>query len=111
MAMALSRRRGTDFNNDGKPDLAVANYSSHDVSVLSGKGDGTFQAAVNYGVGVAAYSVAVGDFNGDNKPDLAIAKDGGVSILLGRGDGTFQVALGYGAGTNPNAVVKGDFNG
>ena len=40
-----------DFNGDGKLDLAVANYESNNVSMLLGNGDGTFQAAVNYGAG------------------------------------------------------------
>src|SRR5437588_9731442 len=40
-----------DFNGDGKPDLAVANNGSNNVSVLLGNGDGTFQAATNFGVG------------------------------------------------------------
>ena len=62
-----------DFNGDGKPDLAVANSGSNNVSVLLGNGDGTFQAAVNYAAGNAPNSVAVGDFNGDGKADLAVA--------------------------------------
>src|ERR1700687_290324 len=52
-----------DFNGDGKPDLAVANSGSNDVSVLLGNGDGTFQAAVNYAAGSVPSSVTVGDFN------------------------------------------------
>jgi len=40
-----------DFNGDGRPDLAVANFYSDNVSVLLGNGDGTFQNAVNYDVG------------------------------------------------------------
>ena len=40
-----------DFNGDGKPDLAVANYGSNTVSVLLGNGDGTFQAAMSYDSG------------------------------------------------------------
>ena len=61
-----------DFNGDGKADLAVAN-TGDSVSVLLGNGDGTFQAAVNYGAGRSSQSVAVGDFNGDGKADLAVA--------------------------------------
>jgi hypothetical protein len=38
-----------DLNGDGALDLAVANYTSNDVSVLLGNGDGTFQTAMNYG--------------------------------------------------------------
>jgi hypothetical protein len=63
----------SDFNRDGKLDLAVANYGSNDVSVLIGNGDGTFHDAVNYGTGMQPLSVAVGDFNGDGKLDLVVA--------------------------------------
>jgi len=31
-----------DFNGDGKPDLAVANNSTSNISVLLGNGDGTW---------------------------------------------------------------------
>ena len=102
-----------DFNGDGKLDLAVANSFDNFVSVLLGKGDGTFQAAVNYGTGSGPLSVAVGDFNGDGKLDLVVtnAFDNNVSVLLGNGDGTFQAAVNYGAGSAPNSVAVGDFNG
>src|SRR5207244_1520872 len=35
-----------DFNGDGKLDLVVSNIKSNTVSVLLGKGDGTFRPAV-----------------------------------------------------------------
>jgi hypothetical protein len=63
-----------DVNGDGKPDLAVANYSSNDVGVLLGNGDGTFQAATIYSsAGVDDFGLAVADVNGDGKPDLLTA--------------------------------------
>jgi len=62
-----------DFNQDGVPDLVVANIDSDDVSVLLGNGNGTFQVARNFGVLVRPSFVAVGDFNGDGKPDLAVS--------------------------------------
>ena len=102
-----------DVNGDGRPDLAVANFTSNNVSVLLGNGDGTFQPARSYGAGTNPNSVAVGDVNGDGRPDLAVANASGntVSVLLGNGDGTFQPARSYGAGTNPQSVAVGDFNG
>jgi hypothetical protein len=48
-----------DFNGDGKPDLAVANSVSNDVSVLLGNGDGSFQAARNFSAGISPVSVAI----------------------------------------------------
>jgi len=75
-----------DFNADGRPDLAVANQGSSNVSILlgNGGGGGTFQAAVNYAAGSGPVSVAVGDFNGDGSPDLAVANfnSNNVSVLL-----------------------------
>jgi predicted NUDIX family NTP pyrophosphohydrolase len=102
-----------DFNEDGLPDLAVANFNSNDVSVLLGNGDGSFQAAQDFGAGNFPHSVAVGDFNGDGLQDLAVANaySANVSVLLGNGDGSFQAARNFGAGFSPDSVVVGDFNG
>jgi hypothetical protein len=101
-----------DFNGDGKLDLVATNFNANNVSVLLGNGDGTFQAAVDYGVGLGPHSVVVGDFNGDGKLDLAVANMIGnnVSVLLGKGDGTFQVATVYNTGSAPSSVTVGDFN-
>jgi len=73
-----------DFNGDGKPDLAVANEYSDNVSVLLGNGDGSFQAAQNFGADNHPFSVAVGDFNGDGKPDLAVVNgySANISVLI-----------------------------
>src|SRR5207302_6303930 len=107
-----------DFNGDGRPDLAVANYGSMQqpgttITVMLGNGDGTFRAATTNTVDRNPSFVVVGDFNGDGKLDLAAANSGSytVSVLLGNGNGTFQPALTFAAGTNPYSVAVGDFNG
>src|SRR5215510_8638865 len=107
-----------DFNGDGVQDLVVANsgdFDSGNISVLLGNGDGTFQAAVNFGAGNNPSSIAVGDFNGDGIQDLTVAHgffgSNSVSVLLGNGDGTFQEAVNFGAGIFPVSVAVGDFNG
>ena len=92
-----------DFNGDGIPDLAVANNLSGDVTILIGKGNGTFQTAVNYTAGSFPTSLAVGDFNQDGHLDIVVANSNNfmaganVSILLGNEDGTFQAPVNYGA--------------
>ena len=117
-----------DFNNDGKPDLAVVNQgpsststSQSSLSVLLGNGNGSFQPAVttnvqNSGAGNGnAESVAVGDFNGDGLPDVALNTAGpagpAVEVLLGKGDGSFQPNhLILPVGQTPLSVAAGDFD-
>src|SRR5262249_23312313 len=56
-----------DFNHDGHPDLAVANYPSGAISVLLGDGHGEFSDAPGspLPVGPHPQSIAAGDFNRD----------------------------------------------
>jgi hypothetical protein len=64
----------TDFNLDGVPDIATANFMTGTASVMIGIGDGHFEKPINAGTtGVFSYGVATGDFNGDGKPDFATA--------------------------------------
>jgi hypothetical protein len=106
-----------DFNGDGKLDLAVSNgYGGGPpvptISVLIGKGDGTFQPYVDYFTGGQPYSVTAADVNGDGKPDLVSATAANsVMVLIGKGDGTFSRPAGYGTGSVPMSVTSGDFNG
>ena len=108
-----------DFNGDGKPDVAIANNGSSNLSILLGNGDGTFQPAVNFDAGVAPNGVAVADFNGDGKLDVVVflspntssSLPGAVSILLGNGDGTFQSPMVTTLSLQESALAAVDVNG
>jgi hypothetical protein len=100
-----------DFNGDHIPDLAVTNYGDDTVSILLGRGDGTFQATQSYGTWSGPSTIVVADFNGDGALDLAVATYYSVNILLGNGDGTFQAVQYYYASIDPFSVAVGDFNG
>jgi hypothetical protein len=101
-----------DFNSDGKRDLAVASEDNDTVSVLLGRGDGTFKKHKDFKAGNDPYGIAVGNFNGDRKQDIAIADNDAarVSVLRGRGDGTFRPAQKYDVGDSPFFLAAGDLN-
>jgi hypothetical protein len=110
ISAAPSRVAVGDFNGDDKLDILAGGVTDHSpfqgvISVLLGKGDGTFGPAVTSPFSVGAY-VAVIDVNGDGKLDL-ITTDSGA--LLGNGDGTFRASPVPGSGAGAAAV--GDFNG
>ncbi len=88
-----------DFNQDGVPDLAVADDggpSTGGVTILLGKGDGTLQSPISFAAGLHPEAIAVGDYNRDGHLDLAVVDTGdnksagAVLILLGDGTGHFH---------------------
>jgi len=71
-----------DFTGDGNVDIATI-ARSH-LSVLAGRGDGTFASPLDSTVSGYARSVAAADFNGDGWLDAATANDfsNDVSVLI-----------------------------
>ena len=102
-----------DLNSDGRPDLAIANFASNDVSVLLGNGDGSFAPASSIPAGTSPISVSSADLDGDGRPDLAVANFGtdDVSILLGDGAGGFTAMPAVAVGVDPGAAALADVNG
>ncbi|MEG4109865.1 DUF4347 domain-containing protein, partial [Microcoleus sp. S13_C5] len=111
-----------DFNGDGQPDLATANYTSYTASILlnttaTGATTATLAPKVDFPTGLKSASVSIGDINGDGKPDLAVANSGSnsVSILLnntatGATTPNFGTQVPFATGTRPFGVSIGDLD-
>jgi Calx-beta domain/FG-GAP-like repeat len=116
----------SDFDGDGKQDIAAAGPSGATISfsILLNTGSATFGApqavATIPGVtfGVSATDVAIGDFNGDNHLDIAVSHSSQagvaarIAILLNDGSGGFTrpTPISYFPATSLHRVVTADFN-
>jgi len=111
-----------DLDNDGKQDLATANYYGNTLSVLrnnSNINSISFELRREFGVGLTPTAVASADFDGDGKNDLAVSnsKSDNVSILRNTvteiGTVQFDARNEYGLSAsayNPFSIAVGDFD-
>ncbi len=118
-----------DVNNDGRPDLVVADSATDRVSVLLNQGGGVFTDDVSYEVDIDPlipaemihpHAVTMADFNDDGNLDVAVASyidletsysgnyywmdddwHGAIVVMFGDGTGAF-------ATENPDAAFAND---
>lgn len=108
-----------DFNNDGKPDLAVINSGSGTVSFLKNNStSGTISFAADGGAvsaGTQPNAIVCADLDGDGKIDIAVTNNGSSSVsvfhnsYLGSAI-AFSVATPFTVGAGPQGIAAGDFD-
>jgi hypothetical protein len=112
-----------DFNNDGRPDIAVAASAFSTSAYVFINSGGTLPSLPTYtltGLNGSA-GVTAADFNNDGKTDLAITNNLGNNISVFVNSGNPSAPFTLAAGTSPNysltgvtspyAVTTADFNG
>src|SRR5688572_8562069 len=112
-----------DFNEDGKPDLAVTNCNflntgfESTVAILIGNGNGSFAAPVQMPVPGQPHFIAAADFNADGITDLAVTGKFSLGVFLflgqgsnGVGNGTFAPPTFHSTGQQPFQIVAGDYD-
>lgn len=86
-----------DMNNDGNPDLVIANHQSPYLRVFLGDGHGGFHLAPGSPVDVHSnphpHGVVAADFNSDGKPDAVTDSWGNNQIELLLGDGSGRLLI------------------
>ena len=101
-----------DFDEDGWPDLAVANEGPFvsGMSVLLNDGTGGFVPATTYPSGGSQLrSARVGDVDGDGHLDVALMGPG-IALHRGTGTGAFQPVEFYSVGANSRSVAIADLD-
>jgi len=101
-----------DVNNDGKLDVAQANGSNNNGSILLGNGDGTLQSASLYSFGGTAVGSSLGDLDGDGFLDWVVSSYGAGEwyVLHNDGDGSFTLVDTIPAPSNASCASLYDFD-
>jgi hypothetical protein len=105
-----------DLNGDGRPDLAVANYQSDNVTLLLRQSGGGFAAdpASPLAAGDGPSGIAVRDFDGNGLADVAVSNNiaDTLTVQLRQGGGGFAPDSGspITMPDGPGGIASADFN-
>jgi hypothetical protein len=108
-----SPNESCDMNGDGLMDIVTGDKFGDTVSVLMGRGDGTFDPSVQYAMGDLPRGLAVFDMDGDGDSDVvsANANSSNLAIRLNNGDGTLGPQTSFNGGGNLEwGLASGDMN-
>ncbi|WP_304065242.1 FG-GAP-like repeat-containing protein [Pedobacter glucosidilyticus] len=114
-----------DLDGDGKPDLAVANVSSNDISVFHNTSNigsitsSSFATKVDFPTGAIPYGLAIADLDGDGKLDLAATSltTNSVSVLRNTSSSgsittsSFASRISIPTASFPYSLAVGDLDG
>ncbi len=102
-----------DANEDGILDLIVGTFSSQEIIVLLGDGEGGLSVHGSVAAGGNAWMIATGDVDLDGHVDVVSANSNtnNASVLLGDGQGGFGAPVTYPTGGFPLAIDLGDLDG
>ncbi len=102
-----------DFNEDGKPDLALSTgytINSGSIMVLLNAGDQSFAPPISVYVGGTVPLVATTDLDRDGHLDLAAANGTNIAVFLGDGVGGFTRSDEYLCDSAPIVLAIEDMN-
>ncbi len=104
-----------DFNSDGRPDIAVCDWSDENISTFFGDGQGAYNlsSVYQFGGNPGPYDIVSADFNRDGMQDLIVAsvRSKNLSFLAGNNDGSFTAAGELSVETGyPRALCTDDFD-